>query len=148
MIAQTAGTVRGRAVSKAAYKRAARVADQIRMEIAEILLRKTKDPRLQAVTVTDVEITDDLRLARVYVTTMQEGEGEAQVMAGLTRASGFIRGELGRRLTLRYNPALEFRKDITGPRGNRILALLEGLHGDVEPVDHHAGESEGSGDES
>lgn len=97
------------------------------MEIADILLRKTKDPRLQAVTVTDVELTDDLRLARVYVTTMQQGEAEALAMSGLHRAAGFIRSELGKRLSLRYNPSLEFHKDVSGPRGDRILALLEGL---------------------
>lgn len=99
------------------------------MEIADILLRKTKDPRVQTVTVTDVELTDDLRLARVYITTMEQGEGEALAMSGLQRAAGFIRGELGRRLSLRYNPSLEFYKDISGPRGDRILALLE----DLEP---------------
>ncbi len=97
------------------------------MEIADILLRKTKDPRLHAVTVTDVELTDDLRLARIYVTTIQQGEAEALAMSGLQRAAGFIRGELGKRLSLRYNPSLEFHKDISGPRGDRILALLQGL---------------------
>ncbi len=101
------------------------------MEIADILLRKTKDPRLHAVTVTDVELTDDLRLAKVYVTTMQQGETEALAMSGLQRAAGFIRGELGKRLSLRYNPSLEFHKDISGPRGDRILAHLEGLEPDA-----------------
>lgn len=108
------------------------------MEIADILLRKTKDPRLHAVTVTDVELTDDLRLARVYVTTLQQGEGEALAMSGLRRAAGFIRGEVGKRLSLRYNPSLEFHKDISGPRGDRILALLE----DLQP--EAGAESEGS----
>ncbi len=115
-------------MSKTGYKRAARVADQIRMEIADILLRKTKDPRLHAVTVTDVELTDDLQWARVYVTTMLEGQEEKQVMSGLAKASGFIRGELARRLSLRYSPALDFREDLSGPQGNRILALLDGLN--------------------
>ena len=114
-------------MSKTGYKRSARVADQIRMEVAEILQRKSKDPRLHAVTVTDVELTDDLRLARVYVTTLQEGQQETEVLAGLARAAGFVRSELGRRLSLRYNPELVFLKDTSGPRGDRILALLDGL---------------------
>lgn len=118
-------------MAKTAYKRATRVADQIRMEVADILMRKTKDPRLQSVTVTDVELTSDLRLARVYVTTMREGAEEAVVMAGLEKASGFIRGELGRRLSLRYNPELVFRKDVSGPRGDRILMLLDSLKSDL-----------------
>ena len=114
-------------MAKQGYKRAERVADQIRMEIADILLRKTKDSRLHAVTVTDVELTADLRLARVYVTTMRQGEAEQVVMSGLQRAAGFIRGELGKRLSLRYSPSLEFHQDTSGPRGDRILSLLEGL---------------------
>lgn len=112
-------------MAKTTYKRAARVADQIRMEVADILLRKTKDPRVGFVTVTDVELTDDLRLARIYVTTMQDPEGEAETFAGLAKAVGFIRAELGRRLHLRYTPELVFLKDLAGPRGDRVLSLLE-----------------------
>lgn len=114
-------------MAKATYKRATRVADQIRMEVADILMRKAKDPRVSSVTVTDVELTNDLRLARIYVTTLQEDDGEAGVFAGLTKASGFIRAELGRRLSLRYTPELVFEKDVSGPRGDRVLSLLEGL---------------------
>ncbi len=120
-------------MAKTGYKRATRVADQIRMEVADILMRKTRDPRLQSVTVTDVEVTSDLRLARVYVTTMRDGAEEALVMAGLEKAAGFIRGELGRRLSLRYNPELVFRKDVSGPRGDRILMLLDSLKSDSPP---------------
>ena len=114
-------------MAKAMYKRATRVADQIRMEVADILMRKAKDPRVSSVTVTDVELTNDLRLARIYVTTLQEDDGAAGVFAGLAKASGFIRAELGRRLSLRYTPELQFEKDVSGPRGDRVLSLLEGL---------------------
>jgi ribosome-binding factor A len=114
-------------VSKTAYKRASRVADQIRMEVADILMRKTKDPRVGFVTVTDVELTNDLRSARVFVTTGQNAQADTDTFAGLHKAAGFIRTELGRRLNLRYTPELIFQKDLTGPRGDRILSLLEGL---------------------
>jgi len=114
-------------MAKATYKRATRVADQIRMEVADILMRKAKDPRVSSVTVTDVELTNDLRLARIYVTTFQEDDGESDVFAGLAKASGFIRAELGRRLSLRYTPELVFQKDVSGPRGDRVLSLLQGL---------------------
>jgi ribosome-binding factor A len=57
-------------MAKTGYSRADRVADQIRMEVADILMRKIKDPRVRAVTVTDVELTNDLRIARVFVTVM------------------------------------------------------------------------------
>jgi ribosome-binding factor A len=114
-------------MAKTAYKRATRVADQIRMEVADIIMRRTKDPRVGAVTVTDVEITNDLRLARVFVTTMLDAEHEREAFAGLEKAGGFIRSELGRRLSLRYTPELVFQKDISGPRGDRILSILDHL---------------------
>lgn len=114
-------------MSKSTYSRADRVADQIRMEVADILMRKIKDPRVRTVTVTDVELTKDLRIARVYVTTMQQGDGERHVFDGLAKASGFVRAELGRRLALRYLPELMFIKDVSGPRADRVLELLDGL---------------------
>lgn len=114
-------------MSKVAYKRADRVADQIRMEVADILMRKIKDPRVQAVTVTDVEVTGDLRIAHVYVTTMAKDQAEHDVFVGLSKASGFVRAELGRRLVLRYLPEVVFKKDVSGQRGDRILQLLDGL---------------------
>ena len=114
-------------MSKSAYKRADRVADQIRMEVADILLRKIKDPRVRSVTVTGVELTADLRIAHVFVTTMESEEAEREIFLGLSKARGFIRAELGRRLTLRYLPELIFKKDISGIRGDRILRLLYSL---------------------
>ncbi|MGB4067821.1 MAG: 30S ribosome-binding factor RbfA [Nitrospira sp.] len=119
-------------MSKTTYKRADRVADQIRMEVADILMRKIKDPRVHNVTVTDVELTADLRIAHIFVTTLETGEAERDVFTGLSKASGFVRSELGRRLSLRYLPDVIFKKDISGPRGDRIMQILEGLHGEPE----------------
>ncbi len=119
-------------MSKTTYKRADRVADQIRMEVADILMRKIKDPRVHDVTVTDVELTGDLRIAHIFVTTMETGEAERDVFTGLSKASGFVRSELGRRLSLRYLPDVIFKEDVSGPRGDRIMQLLEGLHGESE----------------
>lgn len=120
-------------MSKATYKRADRVADQIKIEVADILMRKVKDPRVHDVTVTDVELTGDLRTAYVFVTSMETGEVERNIFSGLSKASGFVRAELGRRLSLRYLPEIIFKKDVSGPRGDRIMQLLEGLHGETEP---------------
>jgi ribosome-binding factor A len=118
-------------MSKTTYKRADRVADQIRMEVADILMRKIKDPRVHDVTVTDVELTGDLRIAYIFVTTLEQGEAEGEVFLGLSKASGFVRAELGRRLSLRYLPEVVFKKDVSGIRGDRIHQLLAGLHGDA-----------------
>ncbi|HMZ55554.1 MAG TPA: 30S ribosome-binding factor RbfA [Nitrospira sp.] len=118
-------------MSKSTYSRADRVADQIRMEVADILMRKIKDPRVRSVTVTDVELTKDLRIARVFVTTMEQNKDERHVFDGLAKASGFVRAELGRRLALRYLPEVIFMKDVSGPRADRVLKLLDGLHSDA-----------------
>ncbi len=119
-------------MTKATYKRATRVADQIRMEVAEIIMRKTKDPRVSSVTVTDVELSNDLRFARVYVTTLRDGQAEVDAFEGLAKAAGFIRAELGRRLHLRYTPELIFQKDMSGPQGDRILTLLEQVEAEAQ----------------
>ena len=63
---------------------------------------------------------------------METGDAERDIFAGLSKASGFVRSELGRRLSLRYLPDVIFKKDISGPRGDRIMQLLDGLHGESE----------------
>lgn len=124
-------------MSKTTYKRADRVADQIKMEVADILMRKVKDPRVHNVTVTDVDLTGDLRTAHVFVTTMETGEAERNIFSGLSKASGFVRAELGKRLSLRYLPDVIFKKDVSGPRGDRIMQLLEGLHRETQRQTAH-----------
>jgi len=107
------------------FKRTERVSDQIRMEIADILMRRVKDPRVGFVTVTAVDVTVDLKQAWVYVTVLQRGAQEAETLDALSRAEGFIRGELGRRLKLRYVPVLTFVKDTSVDRVTRIMNLLD-----------------------
>src|SRR2546421_10535137 len=99
------------------HKRTDRVGDQIRMEIADILMRRLKDPRVGFVTVTAVDVTADLRQAWVYVTVLQQGPQEAETLAVLARAEGLLRGELGRGLKLRDVPRLRFLKATSAARG-------------------------------
>ncbi|HEU4683684.1 MAG TPA: 30S ribosome-binding factor RbfA [Nitrospira sp.] len=127
-------------MAKTGYSRAERVADQIRMEVADILMRKIKDPRVRAVTVTDVELTNDLRIARIFVTALGSEEETRDVFAGLAKASGFVRSELGRRVTLRYLPEIVFVQDMSGPRGDRVLRLLDELQ---RPASGNAGAPSG-----
>ena len=134
-VSAEARPIDGWAMSKATYNRADRVADQIRMEVADILMRKIKDPRVRSVTVTDVDLTADLRIAHVYVTTMEKEQAEREVFAGLSKASGFVRAELGRRLTLRYLPEVVFRKDVSGLRGDRVMKLLDELQPHEQAAD-------------
>lgn len=127
-------------MSRPTYKRAERVADHLRMEVADILARKTKDPRLGLVTVTDVELSNDLRSARVYVACLPGGAQEQEVFQGLRSAVGFIRTELGRRLDLRYIPALTFLRDTSGMYGERMEKLLDQLPPASEGPDEIPGE--------
>ncbi len=109
-------------MSKPTFKRAARVSDQMKEEIADILMRKIKDPRIGFVTVTDVEVADDLRNAKVFVSIY--GGDKAKTLAGLESASVFIRSELGKRMRMKFVPELLFRFDNTIEQGARIMELL------------------------
>ena len=115
------------AMSKSAYKRSERVADQLRIEVADVLAKKSKDPRLQNVTVTHVDVTNDLRIAHVYVSFLGEKDDEPGILKALASASGFVRSELGRRLELRYTPEVKFWSDSSGSRAERILDILDSL---------------------
>ncbi len=109
-------------MAKPTYKRSARVGDQIKEEIADILMRKIKDPRIGFVTVTDVDLADDLRNAKVFVSVI--GSDRSATLKGLESAAAFIRAELGHRLRLRFVPELLFRYDDSAERGAHIMELL------------------------
>ncbi len=109
-------------MSKPTFKRSARVSDQMKEEIADILMRKIKDPRIGFVTVTDVEVADDLRNAKVFVSIY--GGDKAKTLAGLESASAYIRSELGKRMRMKFVPELLFRFDKTLEQGARIMQLL------------------------
>jgi ribosome-binding factor A len=109
------------------FKRAARVADLIQIEIADILRKEIKDPRIGSLTVTDVNVSDDLRIAKVYFVEMAQDVCNEAMQEGLECAKGFIRKELGRRLQLRYTPEIIFRPDHSFAYGSRIDRILAEL---------------------
>ncbi len=109
-------------MAKPTYKRSVRVGDQMKQEIADILMRKIKDPRIGFVTVTDVELSDDLRNAKVFVSVY--GGDKEETFKGLKSASAFIRSELGRRMAMRSVPEILFRFDATVEQGAHIMELL------------------------
>ncbi len=106
------------------FKRTDRIGDQIKMEVADILTRKTRDPRIGFVTVTSVEISDDLQHAKIFVTVQKEHDPK-QAFIGLRKAAGFIRAELSRRLQLRRVPELSFLPDESTEKVSHILDLLD-----------------------
>ncbi len=107
------------------FRRADRVGDLIRRELSHLLLRETKDPRLSEVVVTAVQVSPDLRHARVFFTTGAVGGDRQAQLAGLQAAAGFLRGHLGRSLRLRYAPELSFEVDDSVDRSLHIAALLK-----------------------
>jgi len=106
------------------YKRSQRVSDLIREEIADIIMNKIKDPRLGFITVTGVKITEDLKIATIYISILKEEEKET-AMEILNSAKGFIRTELSRRVRMKFIPALTFRIDESLEYGTRIEKLLK-----------------------
>jgi ribosome-binding factor A len=102
----------------------------MKQEIADILMRKIKDPRIGFVTVTDVEVADDLRNAKVFVSIY--GGDKTATLKGLESASAFIRTELGRRMRMRFTPELLFRFDATVEQGAHIMELLRTIEEDKD----------------
>ncbi len=109
------------------YKRADRVRDLILRELSYVLQRKVKDPRLGGITLTRVEVTGDLRYARVFYSVLATEEVKLAVAAGLERARGYVKRELGRRLQLRRMPDIAFCYDDSLEYGSRIHRLLSEL---------------------
>jgi ribosome-binding factor A len=103
--------------------RSRRVGEQIRQELAAILLREMKDPRVVGVTFTAVEVTADLEHAKVWFTSLADDHGAA--LLGLTRAAGFLRTELAHRMKMRTVPKLTFRYDESVERGAHLSKLID-----------------------
>jgi ribosome-binding factor A len=106
-------------------QRLRRVADQIQRELSGLLRAELKDPRVGMITLTGVEVSPDLAHAKVFFTTLGDAEALARCEAGLKRASGFLRGELGQRLKLRVTPELRFVHDASVERGVRLSKLID-----------------------
>jgi ribosome-binding factor A len=108
------------------YKRSQRVSDLLRKEIADIIIYRLKDPRIGFITVTGVDVTDDIKLARVYVSVFREGERKTTLEV-LNSAKSFIRSELSKRLRMKFIPSIEFRLDTAIEYGNKIEELLKDI---------------------
>ena len=108
-------------------RRADRVAEAIRELIAELLMRDIKDPRIGMVTLTAVELTDDLRHGRVFFSCVGDEAARERSLEGLRSASGFIRAQVGRRLRLRYAPELTFLFDPTPEAAGRLASLINSV---------------------
>ena len=111
-------------------KRSLRVSSRLAKELAWVLTKDCRDPRVTKVTITRVTMTDDLRQARIYVRLLQGGEDEKarkEALVGLSKASGMLRAESGRRMGLRVAPELAFLYDDGQDHTTRIQHLLDEL---------------------
>jgi ribosome-binding factor A len=112
--------------SKSIPGRGIRVADQIQRDLAEIIAYELKDPRVGMVTITEVQVTPDYAHAKVYFTTLPDSEEAVNnTLAGLRKAAGFIRGQLGRRLTIHTIPEIHFVHDVSPARGMALSKLID-----------------------
>ncbi|GAA4028035.1 30S ribosome-binding factor RbfA [Actimicrobium antarcticum] len=112
--------------SKTIPVRGIRVADQIQRDLAEIVAYELKDPRVGMITVTEVQLTPDYAHAKVFFTMLSdEAETIKNTVAGLQQASGYIRGQLGRRLHVHTLPQLHFVHDTSTARGIELSKLID-----------------------
>ena len=104
------------------YPRALRLAEQIHRDLAELIAREVKDPRVGMVTINEVEVSPDLTHAKVYYTLLT-GDAE-ETRQGLEKAKGFLRSRLGKALRIRFTPELHFIYDETEEKSAELEALI------------------------
>lgn len=109
--------------------RVGRLQQEIQREVNDILLKRVRDPRVEGVTVTGVEVTGDLQQATIYYSVLSElASVNQKAAAGLEAATGLVRRELGSRLAIYKTPELKFVKDDSVQYGNKIDDLIRQLH--------------------
>ncbi len=116
-------------------QRTDRIGDLLRSELASLVQRDMHDPRVRLVTITRVEVSPDLRHARVAVSALGEEAQRTAAVEALVHARGYLRRELAHRLSLRVTPELEFHLDRGAEQSQRISDLLESLAPEGDPGD-------------
>ena len=102
-----------------------KIESELQRVLAELIAREVKDPRVGNVTITGVSLAADMSAARIFYAPFASIHAPEEVQTGLTRAAGFLRGEVGRRLGLRHAPRLEFVFDDTAEKAARLTGLIE-----------------------
>lgn len=133
------------------FKRTDRVADQLQKELAVLIQREVKDPRLGMVTVSGVEVSRDLGYADVHVTLLGDDTPERikENLKVLKQAAGFLRGQIAKRIKLRHVPELRFHYDESVVRGQRLSSLIEeAVQSDRARSGEQGDDEDGDGGES
>jgi ribosome-binding factor A len=121
--------------------RTLRIESELQRVLSDLIRREVRDPRVGAVTITAVSALQDMSAVRVLFVPFAGAHSTEEVQAGLNRAAGFLRGEVGRRLGLRHAPKLEFEFDASIERADRLTSLIDtavrkdqSSHKDDEPA--------------
>lgn len=122
--------------------RPGRVQEALRQEVSRILLDEIKDPRLGFLTITKVELTDDLRYARIYFSVLGEEKEKRLALKGLNSAKGYIRGLLSERINLRFMPDIEFKIDQSLEHTKEIYDILDKIKKERENGERNRGDKE------
>ena len=110
-----------------------RIADRIRQDLSEMLIREISDPRLHQIFITDAKVDRELAFADIYVSAVEGSARSAEILDGLEHASGFLRHELAARIELRVFPRLRFHWDPTPENADRIERLLADMRKNERP---------------
>jgi len=124
------------------FSRTRRVGEQMQRDLAELIRSEIKDPRVGMVTLSGVEVSRDLAHAKVFFTVLGDATQQHDSLAVLQRAAGFLRGRLGKQMTLRTVPELHFLYDDTLDKGMRLDALIDSAVAEDEARHHDKPESE------
>lgn len=127
------------------YRRQDQLGEVIARELSDLMRSRMKDPRLGFASITGVELSPDLRHARVFVSVMGDDQEQHASMRALASANGFLRHELAQRLSVRHVPELEFRLDKSIERGVRVLNLIDQVNASDEPAQPVSGAGEATG---
>ena len=114
-------------LGKKGKKRPSRVAEAVRHELSGLLLQKLRDPAVAGVSISRVQVTDDLKNVKIYYRVMGEKKAVQLAGKGLDRAKGFMRSHLAKSLNLRYTPALQFYYDETADKADEVEKLLRDI---------------------
>lgn len=109
-----------------------RVAELIKEEVSRIIHERVSDPRIGFISITAVELTPDLKHAKIFASVLGDKDDREKTFEGLRSATSFIRGQLGNHLKLRYVPEISFVYDKSIERGSRVLAIMHKLNKEAE----------------
>ncbi|MDD5423506.1 MAG: 30S ribosome-binding factor RbfA [Candidatus Omnitrophota bacterium] len=123
-------------------QRPGRVQEAIRQEISKILQSEIRDPRIGFLTVTKVELTKDLRYARVYFSVLGESKDRHLALKGLNNAKGYIKGLLSEKIKLRFMPQIEFKIDESLGRAQEIYDILDKIKREKTNEEDNRGDKE------